>query len=234
MLPESLGPGAGVQGAVRTIPQSTTPGTGLNFKLKSKHELARLKDEELIAYAVAARDAGEQAEFQEALKQFVASRIGLVDYWVGSKVGANDRDEVVGNAMVSIIKSVGNFKGSSAGEFVEWMRSITRRRIADHYRDSKKDPGSVPIDEQAADEEDWGPVLGEPDETGSVEVRMVIEEQIKARNAVQQEVIRLRIAGFSSIETAENCCDEKMTATNVDKIFSRFRKDVEKELWGEP
>ncbi|HNH87241.1 MAG TPA: sigma-70 family RNA polymerase sigma factor, partial [Solirubrobacterales bacterium] len=203
----------------------------MNFKPISEHELARLKDDELISHAVAARDARKQDAFEETLKLFVGRRFGLVEYWVSRKSNANDRDEIVSRAFVSIIKGIGKFRGRSTGQMVEWMRTVTGRRIADFYRDKEKTPRMVPLGEQPKEDEDWGPTnLGNPDDTGGVEVEMLIEQTLETRNEVQQEVIRLRMKGYSSKEVAEMSSDQKMSFTNVDKIFSRFRQDIEKAM----
>ncbi|MDQ5894357.1 MAG: Sigma-70 family polymerase sigma factor [Actinomycetota bacterium] len=203
----------------------------MNFKPKTENELARLKDDELISFAVDARDVGDPDTFESVLRHFAGRRIGLVDYWVSKKADGDDKDEIVGDALASIIKDISKVKGSSPGEVVEWMRTVTQYRIADFYRAKEKDPGSVPIPDQPADDDSWGPEIGIPDSTGAVEVRLVVENVLKTRDAVKQEVIRLRINGYSSKEAAEMSNDDSMSPTNVDKIFSRYRKDVATELW---
>lgn len=202
----------------------------MNTKPRNENELARLKDDELIAHAVAARDVGDQASFEAAVKQFVAGRMGIVEFWVSKKASGHEKDEIVGDALVSIIKGAGRIKGSSPGEVVEWMRTVTQRRIADYYRAMEKDPGSVPIDEQPGEDDEWGPVLGTPDSTGAVEVNLVIEQVLQSRNGIKKEVVRLRRSGFTAKETAAMCGDDKMTSANVDAIFSRFRKDLDAAL----
>ena len=142
----------------------------MTFKPKTENELATLQDDELISFAVAARDAGDRDSFEFVLRRFAARRIGLVDYWVGKKADGDDKDEIVGDALASIIKDIGNVKGSSPGEIVEWMRTVTQYRIADFYRAKEKDPGSVPIPDQPSEEDTWGPEVGTPDSTGAVEV----------------------------------------------------------------
>lgn len=205
----------------------------MNFKLKTENELANLKDdEELIAYAVDARDAGEPDAFEQAIRMFVARRMGLVSYWVSKKAGGDDADEIIGNALASMVKSAGNIKGASTGEVVEWMRTITKHRITDFYRAQEKVPTSVSIDTSPEEPSDWTKELGEdPEETGAVELKMLIEKALAELDEVKREVVEMKIRGYPSKEIAETSADAKMTPANVDKIFSRFKEQLSKEIW---
>jgi RNA polymerase sigma factor (sigma-70 family) len=202
----------------------------LNLKPTSEHELARLKDEELIAYAVGARDAGQRDAFETAAKLFAGRRMGLVSYWVSQKTDPEEVDEITGKALVSIINGITGVTGSSPGEFVEWMRTVTRRRIADHYRAKEKLPGFTPLDDQPKDEGQWTEKAGEPDSTGGVDTALVVDAALNRLNEVKREVVEKRIEGYSAKETAEMSRDPDMTPVNVDQIFSRFKKALKKEL----
>ena len=57
----------------------------MNFRPKNEHELARLKDEELIAYAVAARDADRPEDFALAVGIFILGRERMVRAMVADK-----------------------------------------------------------------------------------------------------------------------------------------------------
>jgi RNA polymerase sigma factor (sigma-70 family) len=189
-----------------------------------------LKDEELIAYAVGARDAGERDAFEAAAKLFAGRRMGLVSYWVSQKADPEEVDEITSNALVSIIKGITGVSGSSTGEFVEWMRTVTRRRIADHYRAKEKLPAFTPLDDQPKDEGQWTETVGEPDSTGGVDTALVVKNALDQLDEVKREVVERRIEGYSSKETAKMSSDPKMTPANVDQIFSRFKKALKKEL----
>lgn len=199
-------------------------------KPKTENELARLEDDELIAYAVDARDAGRQDDFRSAVNIFISRRIGLVSYWVGRKADGDEADEITSMAFVSIFEGADRIKGSSPGEIVEWMRTVTARRIADHYRKMEKQPGFTTIDDQPKDEGEWSEPASDPDSTGGVELGMVIDKILGELDEVKREVVELRIDGHSSKETADGSRDPGMTPVNVDKIFSRFRKALAREL----
>lgn len=204
----------------------------MNFRRKSEIEQANLTDEELIAYAVDARKADQHDTFTAAVREFVGRRMGLVSYWVSKKAHGFEAEEIVGNALASMITSADKIKGSSAGEMVEWMRAVTARRIADYYRAKEKDPTMVPIDDQPADDGEWvEPTGGAPDETGRVEVRILLEQVLAGLDEVKREVFEMRIAGYTAKETAELSRDPGMTPANVDQIFSRCKKKLSKELW---
>ena len=197
---------------------------------KTENELATLEDDELIAYAVDARNSDRQEDFRSAVGVFISRRIGLVTFWVGKKADGDEADEIAGKVFVSIFEGAGRIKGSSPGEIVEWMRTVTARRIADHYRSKEKQPDISSLDGQPGDENEWSKPVGDPDSTGGVELGMVIEEALRQLDEVKREVVELRIDGYSSKEVAEASRDDDMTPANVDKIFSRFRKTLAGEL----
>ena len=197
---------------------------------KTENELATLEDDELIAYAVDARNSDRQDDFRSAVGVFISRRIGLVTFWVGKKADGDEADEIAGKVFVSIFEGAGRIKGSRPGEIVEWMRTVTARRIADHYRSKEKQPDISSLDGQPGDENEWSKPVGDPDSTGGVELGMVIEEALRQLDEVKREVVELRIDGYSSKEVAEASRDDDMTPANVDKIFSRFRRTLAGEL----
>lgn len=205
----------------------------MNFKRKNQNELSNLKDDEkLITYAVDARDAGDIAAFEQAIRVFVGRRMGMVSFWVSKKASGEDADEIIGNALASMVKSAGKIKGASVGEVVEWMRTITAHRITDFYRAKAKVPDTLPIDTWSDDDSDWNLEPGEdPDETGAVEIRILFENALGKLDEAKREVVKLKIQGYPSKEIAEMSSAEGMTATNVDKIFSRFKQELSKEIW---
>jgi RNA polymerase sigma factor (sigma-70 family) len=202
----------------------------LTLKPQTENDLAQLEDDHLIAHAVEARDSGRQVDFETAIKVFVGKRVGLVSYWVGRKADGDEADEITGKALVSIVEGAGRIKGSSPGEIVEWMRTVTARRIADHYRSREKQPAIGRLDDQPNDEGEWTEVVGDPDSTGAADAKMVIDGALGELDEVKREVVELRIAGYSSKETAEMSRDAAMSHANVDQIFSRFKKALARGL----
>jgi RNA polymerase sigma factor (sigma-70 family) len=202
----------------------------LTFRPKNENELAQLEDDRLIAHAVESRDSGRQADFEAAIRAFVAKRIGLVSYWVGQKADGDEADEIAGKALVSIVEGAGKIKGSSTGEVVEWMRTVTARRIADHYRSKEKQPAIGRLDDQPKDEGERTEIAGEPDSTDAIDAKLVIDKALGDLDQIKREVVELRISGYSSKETSKMSRDSGMSPANVDQIFSRFRKALAREL----
>ena len=201
----------------------------MSSRPRPHHELAQLKDEELIRQAISARDAGDSESFRQAIDEFTTRRMSLVEYWVSQKSDGDETEDILAEALLSIAKGIRSFKGSSVGELVEWMRTITSRRIADHYRAREKQLRTTPLVDQPS-EDDPGEVAGKPESTDASNLRMLIEDLLSELDPAHRKAVELRIAGYSSKETAEQC-GARMTPANVDQIFSRFRKKLAKDLW---
>lgn len=199
--------------------------------------LADLSDEHLIQHLVRARDAGDHDQFKLSIDLLAWRRWDHVRGKVLAKVNPVDADDVAMEAMTSAIGSY-DFRGTSMGEFVSGLNTIVRYRIADYHKKQEKS-GEVRSTGQGEDGDAHGPEPAEPDleieETGT---RLLFEEVLSRRSDVHRRVVELRNEGFSAKETAELVNSEatsgggsggepsRMTPANVDKIFSRFNKDL--------
>lgn len=221
-----------------------TPGKSLNFKPKSKSELSRLEDDVLIAYAVAARDAGQPDQFRAAVEVFITNRRRMVVALVADKVPEYATDDVVSEVMLSAFESLSTISGVATGQFVNWIKRIVVFKVADFYRKAEGTPRADSI--HTGDDDEEGPFIQiidkGADRSGETEVQIIFQEVLDSRPPVHQRAILLRIEGYSSIETAEVVNEElqsgeiesdgssKMTPANVDQIYSRFKKDLKKAL----
>lgn len=199
--------------------------------------LADLSDEHLIKHLVKARDAGDPAQFKLSVKLLVYRRFDHVYGKVGLKVPEQDVEDVAMKAITSAIGSF-DFRGSTMGEFVSGLNTITERRIADYFRERERDAKNERLGGEEG-EDFHGPEPSEvEEEVGGVALRLLVDEVISGRSGAHQEVIRLRIEGHSAKETAARINqsvaagggpgDEspEMTPVNVDQIFSRFKRDL--------
>ena len=109
------------------------------FRPLGETELARLSDDELIAYLRRAH--GQSA--RTALAILVYGHWHNVARRVAMKVPAGAVEDVTADVLVSAIQSA--FDGVSKGEFVVWLRTITARRIADFHR--RPVAQTVPLDD---------------------------------------------------------------------------------------
>lgn len=209
-------------------------------KPKNEHELTKLEDDDLIEYAVACRDSGDDTGFFLAINVFVAGRAPMVRARVGAKVPAEDVEDVVSEAICSAISSISGIRGSSTGEVVNWLKRITQFRIADYFRGGENDPEFSHPGGQG-DDENWMEIfVDHADEIGEIEIIDAIDRVLDRRNEVHRMAIELRIDGYSSKEAAEEInlrIDEgllepgkPMTNSNVDQIMKRFREELIAEL----
>lgn len=202
------------------------------FRPRNENELALLPAEEIVEYAVAARDAGDAAEFERAVQVCIFVLRPRIEAMVSLKItDATDADQVVGEILTDAIRSAATISGSYFGEFFNWVRTITQRRVADFYARPKSGVRQVSIgpggDEDRSAEVD----LAEDDrQYEAVLIEVLIERLLESRSALHIEVIRRRRRGEPSKGIAavlsEGGSDGEMTPANVDQIFSRFRKDL--------
>lgn len=195
------------------------------FEPKPDHELERLSDEALIAYIVDARDTRHDVEVTRGLSQLVGGHWPNVERRVRMKVPPEHVEDLTGTIIVSAIAST--FNGTSMGEFVNWLATITRYRIADFYGKAEKAPDRVSLD---AGDDDEGPglQLEAVSQEGYTELQDVIEQVLATLSEAHQRVIELRI--FQDLPSLEVARRLGLTDDNVDQIASRFRRKLRKML----
>lgn len=204
-------------------------GASLIFRPKNSKELSELDDESLFAYLVASRDAGDHRAMSEAVYALIQARLPMVQAMVARKVPKHARDDlfadIIGEAFVSLSKS---FQGEHVGAFVNFLKQVTARRIADFHDKQSRQPRTESLDPAHEDDRVTEPEGGITDPEGLVELQDAIERVLVTRSEDHREVIRLRIEGVPSKEVTTMI--EGQTVANVDQIFFRFRKDLRKEL----
>lgn len=213
----------------------------MKLKLKSEHELLELEDDDLIRYAVGCRDAGDLPAFRVAISIFIYKRGPMVRTRVALKVPPEDVEDLVATIIVSAIASISGIDGKATGEFVNWLKTITRFRIADYYRAREDDPDFRSVGTPGGEDDDWlEELVGLANEIDAVPLIDSFQRILATRSPARQAAIELRIDGYSSKETADEInrrTDQgfleegnPMTPANVDQILRRFRKDLAGEL----
>ena len=219
------------------------PGRGkggpTNFRELSDAQLAKLSDEELIAYIVHARAAG-RAEAAVVGVQVLAYRherrvIGFIYNQLGSK-GADVVDEVAARTIADAIRSAASFEGGTIQEFRAWIFRIARRRRIDYLRKNRVE--EVPLAWEYGEEgEEREIVAGDPyadfDEMSvQKQVFNAALAELKAPHklvillAVFHELPHKQIAEQVNRQFGE-VLDDPMTENNVSQILSRFRKRLD-------
>lgn len=120
-------------------------------------ELDRLGNEALVDYIAAAREAADHEAERRAVGVLAFAFEDTIRAWVRKDMGSapQDVDDVVMEVMQSAIRS--SFEGKVVGEFGSFLRTISARRVVDHFRRRGRRPEESPLpEEHEGDEEIWG------------------------------------------------------------------------------
>ena len=215
------------------------------FRTLNDNELSALTDEELIALQADARQASRPQDATLALGHLLNRHRYRVLAWVQLKTPADDVEDVVSEVTMSAISSV--LEGTTVGEYVEWLRTIVHRRVADYHRRKEAQPQFQPLpEEHEADEEIWESKRGRKPEAqdnhaDEVLLRDFIQPALDELSDVHRRVIELGGPlglGFDHRPAKEVASqindqfagklDDSMTDANVHKILSRFRNRLRK------
>ena len=208
------------------------------FRRLTDGEIGLLSDEALVDYIVAAREAGDLEAEKHAVGHLAFGFERTILAWIRMDMGsasAEDIDDVFMEVQHSAIRS--SFEGKVIGEFGSFLKTITKRRVADHFRQRERRLRADPIpEENQGDESVWGNDPHEEDFAASSELRDVIESVLATRSEQQRKVIRLYgpdVAGFLNLPADHVAARiDGMSAANVHKIWSRFKQDLRSELDG--
>lgn len=181
-------------------------------------------EDELIAYLLGARAAGERGASGLAVSMLVWGFMDNVQYRVAMKVPPEAVDDVSKSVLLSALASP--FDGASVGEFRKWVGTIVQRRIADFHRDPRRELQTVALPtEHQGDEAVWGEEPAAEFEGDTVDVRHAIDQAYSELNPRHQQVIDLSIwDDLSADEVAERL---DVSAANVHKITQRFRDRID-------
>ena len=205
-----------------------------NFRPRSQNELEQLDDDSLIGYIVAARGAGELDAAKAGLAVLVFRRYPNVERRCRLKIPPRDAEDVAMNAIESAIKAA--FAGTSVGEFVNWLNRIVSRRIADYHKPDRPDTQPLP-EENPEDEGIWGESGKTGDPTGAVDVQSVVDQAYAELGDSHKLVVDLYVFEDRAGQEAADAVNEAlpqlnppMSDQNVQKVASRFRKQVRRLL----
>jgi RNA polymerase sigma factor (sigma-70 family) len=207
----------------------------LSFREKKDWELNGLSDEDLIAYVIAARRAGNGRAAKLGLGIFAYRKWDLL-VWRAKKElpdGA-DVEDLVGKVIEGVFKAA--FRGEHFGEAVSLLNRVFRNKIADFYR--REEPYIDQLPEDSEDADHWRPdaaTVG--DRTGEYEVQEIARARYDALAPRHRMVVDLFVLdSYDANETAEQVnlafpgLDRPMSDQNVHQIGSRFRRDLRGDL----
>lgn len=196
------------------------------FRPLTNAELDALDDERLIAYIRAAHRVGQPARGHQALGVLIYSRWHNVERRVALKIPPADVEDVTSDIVTKAFESA--FDGQSVGEFVNWLNTITQRRIADYYRRGHGKIKTVPI----GPADDDRPAAVDPADPGYgdyVEVAAVVDGVMAALSPDHRQVVELIIFEARSAREAVDAVPG-MTEANAYQVVSRFRHDLRAAL----
>lgn len=138
--------------------------------------------------------------------------------------GANDPENVAGEAFLGMARSLANFDGDEQG-FRSWAFTIVHRRLLDERRSRRRrpavptDPGAFPDLPSGDSERD----IFEPIATAEVAMRL---EQLSAD---QRAVLTLRIIADLSLEQTAAVLGKRVSAIKAlqRRGLERLRRDLE-------
>lgn len=179
----------------------------------------------------AARDAGDREQAVLALRVLVFGHWDRVVRRVALRVPASDVEAVASDVVFSAVRSA--FDGSSVGEFVQWLGTITARRIADFHRGRADAPRMVTLAGAGAGAEDSPPAqrgidVADPAQDGLVESSDAVERVLDSLSAVHARAVERHVlAGVPARSVADEL---GLGEDNVAQIASRFRRRLRAAL----
>jgi len=191
-------------------------------------ELDRLDDDALVAYLREATAAGDRDAARRALEVLVFGFWSLVALRVRLRLPAHAVEDVTAEVLVQAITS--SFDGRSVGEFRSWLNTILRRTVADWYRAQARQVEQAPL--AGGGEDDVA--VAEPsiaDETGYVEVQLLVERVLGELSAPHRRVVELLV--FEDRPAADAVAElPGMTEANAYQVVKRFRARLRALLEG--
>lgn len=187
------------------------------FRPLDESELQRLDDDALIDYMRQARTAGHRSAAL-SLAILVYGHLANVERRIRLKVPSEHVEDLTGDVIVDAIASA--FNGTSVGEFVSWLGTLTRRAVADFYRRGAGRARQEELREIEAEA---------PADHGAVEVRDAIERVMATMREDHRRVVDIIVFGDGTAADAVRAVPG-VTEANAHQIVSRFRKALRGEL----
>jgi RNA polymerase sigma factor (sigma-70 family) len=183
-----------------------------------------LNEDDLIAYLLDARAAGDRDASGLAVSMLVFGFMENIQYRVAMKVPPESVEDVAKSVLLSALASP--FDGGSVGEFRKWVGTIVQRRIADFHRDPRRElqTGPLPTEHQG-DDAVWGDEPTAEFEGDTVDVRRAIDTAYSELNQLHQQVIDLSI--WDDLPAGEVAERLDVSPANVHKITQRFRDRID-------
>ncbi len=208
-----------------------------NFVPKNDLEIAALGEEAVLAYIAAAREAGDLGSAQTATGMLAYRHQDKLRARVQLKASGEHVDQIVDAILMSAIRS--SFDGRFAGEFTNWLKTITKYRIADFYRGGGDDPTFLPLPDEHEGEEGIWVQEGMRD----IEIELLADRELadaicsQRGDEIHRAAIQLygfEVLGFQELDATATAAEIKrlfgkeISEPNVHQVWRRFLVDYRK------
>ncbi len=188
-----------------------------------------MSEDDLIAYLLAARIAGDKDASGTAVGILVYRLTPLVQKRIRLKVPESDVEDLAQSVLLSALTS--DFDSSTIGQFRSWVSTIIKRRIADYHRDPKRKTKLMPLpEENQGDEGAWRDGISAPGQGDVTDVHRALATAYgELTNESHRQAIDLYV--FGGHPASEVAAQADLSVDNIHQIAKRFRDRV-KELLG--
>jgi DNA-directed RNA polymerase specialized sigma24 family protein len=201
---------------------------------KTEHEIDALGDEAVLDYIEAAREAGDQDAARNACGVLAFRYESIVKARVRASTPRGAVEDVFMDVMESAARSA--FDGKFIGEYRNWLKTITRRRIADFHEKRKRQPAQTLLPDEHTEEEGvWVRKGIDEVEAQLLEIRELADQICGERpNEIHRIVIQLygsEVLGYQDFDAASTAtevkrlCGETVSEANIHQIWRRFKND---------
>jgi RNA polymerase sigma-70 factor (ECF subfamily) len=189
----------------------------IRHDLKADTADSTTSDEVLVRLA----QQGNREAFTGLYERYLPTVYKRVRYAVPER----DVEDVTQDIFIAVLRSLKSFKGDAL--FSTWLRTLTKRRIADYYR--RKNPAGHELD-VALDEAD--DVITEGDSSsGSLDDAIAIRRAMRALPEDYQDIVLLRFAEGLQFNEIAQLRGQSLEATK--SLFRRAIAALRRQM-GEP
>ena len=182
---------------------------------------AELADSSSDSMLVRLAQQGNRDAFSGLYERYLPMVFKRVRYAVPER----DVDDVTQEIFIAAMRSLKGFKGDAL--FSTWLRTLTKRRIADYYR--RKNPSQHELDMDIGEADD---LIGEGDAPpGSLDDSIAVRKAMRALSEDYQEIVLLRFAEGLQFNEIAQLRGQSLEATK--SLFRRAIAALRKQM-GEP
>jgi RNA polymerase sigma factor (sigma-70 family) len=194
------------------------------FRPIPAEQLNDLTDEDLIAYVLTARGAGEDGEAVQAIQVLVYGYRRDIERRVRIRMKRHAVDEVADMALVRALGAV--FGGESVGQFRSWLNTIVDRTVADWYRRAERRPVETALpSEHEGEDEVWSEQpASELDWLAGLHARDCLDRTLASLRGEHRAIVELY--WFADADARTTAEQTGQSEANVYQVAKRFKESL--------